>query len=270
MRLRNVLKLSSCKSAAVSFLRSLEVPLTKNDIKIKALKNKHKGQRCFIVGSGPSLKVDDLYKLKDEVTFACNKIYLAFGDTSWRPTYYSVYDVLVAENNRSEIDALNLVKIFGQSVKPYFDKNSAIWIRELGQPQVNGEYHCRFSTNCLKGANGGWTVIYLQMQLAFYMGIREIYLVGVDFSFDIPKTIGETCASGEVLKHQGEINHFHPEYRKPNETWTMPLLELQHRAFTEAKIEIEKRGGKIFNASRKTALDVFPVVNFDDVVNSAR
>lgn len=108
MKFKNLMNPLSYRHLAVSVLRSSGAPLIKNDINIKALKNKHKGQRCFIVGSGPSLKVDDLNKLKDEVTFACNKIYLAFNDTSWRPTYYSVYDVLVAENNKSEIDALNL------------------------------------------------------------------------------------------------------------------------------------------------------------------
>lgn len=255
---------------AAGLLWSLGIPITKNDFKIKSLKNKHLGRRCFIIGSGPSLKVEDLDKLKNEVTFACNKIYLAFESTDWRPTYYSVYDVLVAENNKQEIQSLNSFKIFGESVKPYFDVDSAIWIKELGQPCINDEYTCNFSENCLVGANGGWTVIYLQMQLAYYMGIREIYLLGLDFKFDVPEATGKNCISGAILRHQGEINHFHPDYRKPNETWTMPLLELQYKAFAEAKFRFEKHGGMIFNASRKTALDLFPLVNIDHVLSEAK
>lgn len=88
----------------------------------------------------------------------------------------------------------------------------------------------------------------------------------MDFSFNVPKSTGRSCASGEVLEHQGEINHFHPEYRKPGETWTVPLLDLQYIAFLAAKRAVEARGGCIFNASRKTALDIFPRVDFDNVV----
>ena len=46
--------------------------------KLGALKDKHKGERCFIIGNGPSLKQTDLTKLKNEYTFGLNRIYLAF------------------------------------------------------------------------------------------------------------------------------------------------------------------------------------------------
>ena len=35
---------------------------------LKLFKNKYKGKRCFIIGNGPSLKKEDLEKLKDEIT----------------------------------------------------------------------------------------------------------------------------------------------------------------------------------------------------------
>ena len=118
----------------------------------------------------------------------------------------------------------------------------------------------------LKGVYGGWTVLYPQIQLAFFMGMREIYLIGVDFTFDVPTSTGKTCQHGEILTHKGEINHFHPEYRKPGETWTMPQLELQRKAFSAAKMAVEAQGGCIYNASRETALDVFPTVDLDSIM----
>jgi len=249
------------------WLRAQEIPLTKNDRKIAVLKDKHRGRRCFIIGNGPSLKIADLDKLKCEITFACNKIYLAFDQTDWRPTYYSVYDVLIAENNTAAIRELNLCKIFGDGVRSYFnDAKNILWLRELKLPLSNGVPECQFSINALEGVYGGWTVLYLQMQLAFYLGIREIYLIGVDFRFKVPPSSGKKCPSGEVLEDQGEINHFHSEYRKPGETWTMPLLDLQYKAFLAAKQTVEAHGGSIFNASRKTALDIFPLVNIDDII----
>lgn len=237
--------------------------LTANDKGIAALKDRHRGQRCFILGNGPSLKISDLDRLKEEVTFASNKIYLAFENTEWRPSYYSVSDVLVAQNNSIEIDRLNLKKIFEDNVKPFFKNESALWLRKTEFPTANGEPELRFSLNALEGVYGGWTVVYLQMQLAFYMGIREIYLLGMDFSFEVPESTGEICDSGEILTHQGEINHFHPDYRKPGEKWTMPLLDKQREAFEVAKTVVESQKGKVFNASRTTKLEVFPTVDFD-------
>ena len=250
-------------------LRAHGIALTANDRRVAALKGKHGGQRCFIIGNGPSLKIEDLDKLKKEITFACNKIYLAFDQTAWRPTYYSILDVLVAENNRSAVNELKLCKIFREDVRPYFsDADDIIWLKSLKMPMVDGDYKGKFSTSVLEGVYGGWTVIYPQIQLAFFMGIREIYLIGVDFSFEVPKSTGRTCRSGEILEHQGETNHFHPEYRKPGETWTTPLLDLQYIAFTAANRTFEKYGGCIYNASRKTALDIFPHVDFDDVIKN--
>ena len=70
------------------------------------LRNRHKGQRAVVIGNGPSLQIPDLERLRDTVTFASNKIYLAYEDTDWRPTYYSVEDHLVLLNNRDRIEAL--------------------------------------------------------------------------------------------------------------------------------------------------------------------
>lgn len=55
---------------------------------LKKFKNIHKGQRCFIIGTGPSLTVEDLELLKDEICFGSNRIFEIYPRTSWRPTYY--------------------------------------------------------------------------------------------------------------------------------------------------------------------------------------
>lgn len=241
--------------------------LSANERKVASLKDIHKGRRCFIIGNGPSLTIEDLDLLKNEITFACNKIYLAFTKTEWRPTYYSVLDVLVAENNANSINELQLCKIYHEDVRPYFPAaDDIIWLNALTEPKVEGEFVGMFSDNALKGVYGGWTVLYPQIQIAFFMGIREMYLLGVDFNFEVPTSSGKTCQHGEIVIHKGEKNHFHPEYRKPGETWTLPQLDLQRKAFSAAKMAIEAQGGCIYNASRKTALDVFPTADFNSII----
>jgi hypothetical protein len=243
-------------------------PFTPDPNSIKILKDKHKGQRGFVIGNGPSLNLEDLSRLEGEVTFASNKIYLAFNEISWRPTYYTVLDVLVAENNQVKIQKLKFVKVFPMDVYPYFQESDGIiWVPALTNPVgADGNICFKFSTDLTEGVYGGWTVIYTQLQIAFYMGIREIYLLGVDYHFIVPEPTGEVCAQGLVLEHQGEQNHFHPEYRKIGEKWTIPRLDIQYEAFKCARESVTSNGGDIYNASRRTALDIFPIVDLDLVL----
>ena len=62
---------------------------------LKQFQNIHIGERCFIVGNGPSLRCEDLDMLKQEITFGSNYIYKIFNKTDWRPTYYFNSDNMV-------------------------------------------------------------------------------------------------------------------------------------------------------------------------------
>ncbi len=231
--------------------------LTKNNDRLKALRNRHKGQRCFILGNGPSLRISDLDKLRDEITIASNKIYLAFTQTEWRPTYYTMCDLLVAKNNADTIRRLDLVKIYANSVREVFsDDRRAIFVNP----------NAVFTWDLIQGTRIGHSVINLGLKLAYWMGIREIYVIGLDFNFQIPsKRTDEIVCGNEVLVSEGEINHFHPDYRKPGEKWTMPRLDKQREEFLTAKRFLESNGVRIMNASRFTKLDVWDQVDFDDL-----
>lgn len=233
---------------------------------LAAYKDKHRGQRAFVIGNGPSLRLADLERLRHDVTFASNKIFLAFSDTTWRPTYYTVEDHLVAQQNSETIEALTgSVKFFPHTLAMHGVQfhNSLeyhlIWKDVF--PELPG---C--SDDALTGLHWGSTVMYTMIQMAFYMGIREIYLIGVDFHFVVPETCdGATGGKFKVYVCAGERNHFHPDYRKPGERWHQPNLEYQEKAFLAARRFAESHGAVIANATRGGALEVFPRVNFDDL-----
>lgn len=71
--------------------------------RISGIKDVYKGKRCFIVGNGPSLRVDDLDKIKNEYSFASNKIYKIFDKTMWRPDYYVICDAIYLRESLEEI-----------------------------------------------------------------------------------------------------------------------------------------------------------------------
>ena len=71
-------------------------PWRRESIKhLSELKNIHKGKRAFIIGNGPSLKQTDLSKLKTEITFGMNRIYLAFPEWVFTTNYLCITNDLV-------------------------------------------------------------------------------------------------------------------------------------------------------------------------------
>lgn len=231
------------------------------------IKGKYQGQRAFIVATGPSLKISDLCMLQDEITFSCNKIFLAFDETVWRPTVYTILDRLVAKELREDVDNIDALKIFSSVAKPFMsDKKNILWLKDLPSPTVNSKRQSRFSTNLNEGVYGGYTVVYTLMQIAYHMGITELYLLGLDFNFIRSKDSGQkTSANETILIQKDEKNHFHPQYRQKNAQWTEPRLDIMHDAFACAKEAFEKDNRIIYNASRYSALDIYPRVNFDSL-----
>lgn len=206
----------------------------------------------------------DLEALADEITFASNKIFLTFDRTPWRPTYYHVCDEYVAEQNRSQINALPLTKLFARCVYRHFaDRRDVIWLDELPStnPAAPG-----FARDCTAGVYGGFTVVYHQLQLAYHMGIREVYLIGLDYRFDVPGASTHRADEEGVIVSVGERNHFHPQYRQPGEKWTQPRLDEQREAFIAARAAFEDAGGRLLNASHRSRLDALERIKLDDVL----
>ena len=60
------------------FLRKNNINNKYSFNKILSYKNKYKNKRCFIIGTGPSLEINQLELLKNEYTFSMNSIVLSF------------------------------------------------------------------------------------------------------------------------------------------------------------------------------------------------
>lgn len=241
------------------------LPNPSNDSRLEKLKDIHVGKRAFIIGNGPSLKTEDLDLLKEEITFASNKIYLAYDQTDWRPTYLCCTDDIVARNNRETLIAQPEVKLFGHSVFKYFKG-----IRTITFCNPPRSMEAALNWDLIDGISTGHSVVYYQLELAFWMGIREVYAIGIDFSFDVKsKPTGEIAMGNQVIEAKGESNHFHPDYRPVGETWTMPKLDRIQSGFEFALKKYQDHGGKIVNASRKTLLEAWPRQSLEDVLQSS-
>lgn len=223
-------------------------------IEVLNFKNIHKGKRCFIVATGPSLTVTDLDTLNQnkEICISMNRIFNIFDRTDWRPDYYMIGDKEMIEDMSDQIANLQLGCKFVSTVpKSYWNNpnsGDSIPFKVLLRGFTNKMP--AFSSCIEKGIYHGTTVTYLCMQLAAYMGFDEIYLLGVDFNYssDIynPKNHFEGC---DTLQSKIRLNPVYPK---------RALL-----AYSSAKNYCDEHGIKIYNATRGGKLEVFERVEFD-------
>lgn len=224
---------------------------------LEELQNQYRGERCFIIGNGPSLANTDIGKLRHEYTFGLNRGYLLF-DRIGGPTTF-----LVAVNRY-------VVEQFGADLLSSDSKTFVSWRSRHAMPDSHDAIYVRrsrlftFSPNvATHGAWEGATVTYVAMQLAFHLGFREVVLVGVDHSFTT------TGPANKLVTSDGpDPNHFDPGYFGPGVLWQLPDLETSEIAYRLARERFEADGRFILDATVGGRLTVFPKVDYDTVVGN--
>ena len=247
-------------------MSGIKLNLSDSNNRMKIFHNIHRGRRGFIIGNGPSLAAADLDLLQDEITFAANKIYLHFPDTAFRPSYYAAVDLIFLENFSNKILEIEGAKFLPLSAAQWIEFSENLFLfKEIGSPKGK-PFKPGFSLDVKQGIYGGYTVSFTLIQLAFYMGIRELYLIGMDHEYRLPDKRTHHQAYGEVLVSEGEINHFHKGYRPAGEIWSIPRPEYQEQAFRLALRTYRDHGGTISNATRGGRLNIFPRVDLEEII----
>lgn len=230
-----------------------------------SIKGKFAGRRGFVIGNGPSLKLADLEKIKDEVTLAANKVYLAFDKVSWRPNFVTVVDALVWPKVQGEIwNHHDTVLVPSYLPELAGAGGRAKTFRALGDASkpVGVGAELPFSDDLSLGAFGGYTVTYENLQLAVHLGLNPIYIIGCDHFYK-----GEAkLAPNTPLVTRDANNHFMPGYRSPGEIVNPATVDEMNASFLQARRFAESRGIRIINATRGGFLEVFERDDFDRIV----
>ncbi|OJY28917.1 MAG: hypothetical protein BGP11_19285 [Rhodobacterales bacterium 65-51] len=228
--------------------------------------NRFKGKRCFIIGNGPSLNQHDLSLLKNEYTFAVNSFYYKTRETGFAPTFFVVEDSSVIKENQEEIVNFETpFKFFPTIYQSLHPKKPGTYFFPLNRgfyDKFSPNYAIpRFSTDVSKVAYCGQSVTYVNLQLAYYMGFTEVYLIGMDFNYVIPDSHSR---NGDVLTSDtDDPNHFHKDYFGKGKTWKDPKLDRVLMNYKMAKLVYECAGRQIFNATKGGHLEEFERVNYD-------
>jgi hypothetical protein len=220
-----------------------------------AYHNKHRGERCFILGNGPSLKNTDLSLLKNEVTFGMNRIYLAFEDMGFPTTYFVSVNDLVIEQCAEDIQHLPVPRFISwrggkQWLQP--DKDLFFLYSTYSGP--------KFATDIRNRLWESATVTYVSLQLAYYMGFEEVILIGVDHSF---ATKGKPNTT--IVSEGDDPNHFDPKYFGKGFRWQLPDLDTSEIGYAMARQAFEADGRKVIDATIGGKLTIFEKRNYLDL-----
>ena len=242
-------------------------------------KDKHLGQRCFIIENGPSLKAEDLNKIEKEYSFGCNKIYKIFTETKWRPTYYFVEDSLAYKNNYKEIKTFPFPKFISDLAldrgKLHLVNNGIkffdyiyYWNTYPKDPPL--------TVDLTKEVWSAYNVGYQMLNAAIYLGFKDIYLIGMDFSYDFTnaKSVMVKVENGEVHEMftmtKPDPNHFSKDYLEPGENIYDTDTKYALKAFAMLEKESKHLGIKIYNATRGGKLEVFERTDFDSILRNEK
>jgi len=220
------------------------------------LRNRHLGERVFILGNGPSLTRCDLSALKGEFTFGVNKIHLLFDQIDWRPSFYTLLDWKMGAAVAADVSALDeSIKFFPERFRGVLPTQGDVywyWPRAVGS-----HIDDQFEPDATKGIPSRATVLVTAIQQAFFLGFREIILIGVDASYTIPESVKQSgpdqFGTGTRLHLEStaddDPNHFSPSYFGAGDRWHDPNADDMHRMFRIMRKGVERHGGRLLNAT---------------------
>jgi hypothetical protein len=235
---------------------------TKYGKRLAELKGRHKGQRCFLIGNGPSLRAEDLTRLyeRGEICFAFNRIYNIFDQTPWRPSYYISQDEKMLQGCAEIVYRTEMgVKLVPVNMKWFHDirLKTASWFYMEAPQEENGK-PLQFSDEVPRLLYNSSTGMYTAAQFAAYMGFKEIYLIGVDHHFHISKN-----SRGEIVVDNSVKDYFTDKYNEDKDKLYIPNTEKSTLTYVAMKEQCEKREIRVYNATRGGKLEVFERVDFD-------
>lgn len=255
------------------------------------LKNIHAGKRCFLIGAGPSIATTDLSKLNKEFTFVMNEFEKNKQYTALKPKFHVIADGNYylesgpehwrnSFKGKSQLIPSETKIIVGIGAKPVIEKQGLFKRHQIYFLGTQGIFSDKvsFNINLDRYIPNPKNSILMCLIAAVWMGFDEIYLLGCEHSF-LAKPLGpnKSLSFGHSYNdptfNLGQVdNDVLKKYLTPKEMGftyeanmasTLQLFR-NYRLFY-AKALKTRPNLKIFNATPDSFLDIFPMINFEDI-----
>lgn len=200
-----------------------------------------RGQRCFIVGGGPSLRDFDFSRLAGELVIGVNRAYEQLDCT----VLYSMDDCFFEWARRGA---------FGPAAADRFSGfcGFRVWAHFHGEVPT-GYFGVKLNSDeglprsIADGFSHGNNSGYSALLMAYLLGANPIYLLGFD------------------MKHQDRRTHWHSGYPHTTPERTLESFKV---SFGRIAPELERAGVRVVNLNPDSALDAFPKASFEDLAPS--
>lgn len=190
----------------------------------------HDGKNVFILASGPSLSELDLKPLGRRIVIGLNRSSLLFPDTHYHCTMderlFDEYDEVLRRCRY----------LFTFENRPF-----GIPLTLLGSEG--------FSFDLANGIYSGYTVSYFALQIAVYMGFKNVFYLGLD------------------LKNRARQTHFfgRDEVSANHEQTEFPKMI---RLFQQAAKLLKDSDVKVYNCSPDSVLTCFDHISYERALES--
>ena len=213
--------MSYLKKIEYSFWKKSQYLLKSN----KNLQNIHKGETCFILGNGGSLKNFDLSVLSNSVTIGCtyspiDKRLKSSGLTYCIfPSAYLMYPIWKKRNPKTgkKIQLNSLAPIFKKIIKENNKTQFFISLTDkysfLKRPKnINFIYHCGNKKSESFDMSGSFSTLTgaldSMLGVAKYLGFTKVVLLGCDY-------LGNPCMEGHFYSnHKPFVGEYKVNYAK--------------------------------------------------------
>ena len=257
------------------------------------LRDKHKNKRCFLLGSGKSIDLEDLNLLKDEIVISIHSL-------AYHPNFKDICNSNTAKyhfespihgpseeedwikhfKDLDETIPNNVICLFGldnyePNSKSILEKNNLFNEKKIFwffSNVINSSQSYRFCDSDLDMQSNIWTAktgSICALICSLYMGFNEIYLLGMDHDYfmrDIGDARFDSIDKTKFsLKKEIEILETHKK-QGINEAKLTNTFQQLSEIFEQYEKLNDLFPNRIYNLGRNSLLDMFPNRQFKNVL----
>lgn len=244
--------ISSIKKKFKEYIKDKINSFIKND-----LKDLIKSDTVVLLCNGPSLNSIDFSKV-DYPLIGLNKIYLKKSIQSKIDVVVSVDKYVLKQMTKSK-EARSF-----HTEKPIILPSHRFWLKVFFKksffiPIKNDD---NFYSREKQYYGTGHTVTYVALQILFHLGVKTVYVVGMDHNFKHRQSKGVEVTSGN------DINHFDPNYFK-NQKTPIGNLEGSEKAYAKALKNYNMHNKEIINVG-PSLYNGWPKINLEELYEECR